>query len=87
MLKYAVLILWRKKGVPANFYAFCISDASLSVAVLTESFQSCIKGWSLMPELEIICNSHRSSISVDNLVRGGDGDAFRAWQIFALGKV
>ena len=25
MLKYAVLILWRKKGVPANFYAFCIS--------------------------------------------------------------
>ena len=26
MLKYAVLILWRKKGVPANFYAFCISD-------------------------------------------------------------
>ena len=24
MLKYAVLILWRKKGVPANFYAFCI---------------------------------------------------------------
>ena len=26
MLKYAVLILWRKKGVPANFYAFCISE-------------------------------------------------------------
>ena len=26
MLKYAVLILWRKKGVAANFYAFCISD-------------------------------------------------------------
>ena len=25
MVKYAVLILWRKKGVPANFYAFCIS--------------------------------------------------------------
>ena len=25
MLKYAVLIRWRKKGVPANFYAFCIS--------------------------------------------------------------
>ena len=25
MLKYAVLILWRKNGVPANFYAFCIS--------------------------------------------------------------
>ena len=25
MLKYAVLILWRKKGVAANFYAFCIS--------------------------------------------------------------
>ena len=24
MLKYAVLILW-KKGIPANFYAFCIS--------------------------------------------------------------
>ena len=23
--QYAVLILWRKKGVPANFYAFCIS--------------------------------------------------------------
>ena len=22
MLKYAALILWRKKGVPANFYAF-----------------------------------------------------------------
>ena len=28
MLKYAVLILWRKKGVPANFYAFCISASS-----------------------------------------------------------
>ena len=28
MLKYAVLILWRKKGVPANFYAFCISAAN-----------------------------------------------------------
>ena len=27
MLKYAVLILWRKKSVPANFYAFCISAA------------------------------------------------------------
>ena len=26
MLKYALLILWGKKGVPANFYAFCISD-------------------------------------------------------------
>ena len=25
MLKYAVLILRRKKGVPANFYVFCIS--------------------------------------------------------------
>ena len=25
MLKYAVLILWRKKGVGANFYGFCIS--------------------------------------------------------------
>ena len=25
MLKYAVIILWRKKGVAANFYAFCIS--------------------------------------------------------------
>ena len=25
MLKYAVLILWRKKGIPAHFYAFCIS--------------------------------------------------------------
>ena len=28
MLKYAVLILWRKKGVAANFYAFCISGHS-----------------------------------------------------------
>ena len=25
MLKYAVLILWRKRGAAANFYAFCIS--------------------------------------------------------------
>ena len=25
MPKYAVLILWRKKDVPANSYAFCIS--------------------------------------------------------------
>ena len=25
MLKYAVLIVWRKKGASANFYAFCIS--------------------------------------------------------------
>ena len=30
MLKYAVLILWRKKGVPANFYAFCISVPVIS---------------------------------------------------------
>ena len=29
MLKYAVLILWRKKGAAANFYAFCISDFGL----------------------------------------------------------
>ena len=29
MLKYAVLILWRKKGVAANFYAFCISAAGI----------------------------------------------------------
>ena len=28
MLTYAVLILWIKKGVPANFYAFCISAGS-----------------------------------------------------------
>ena len=26
MLKYAVLILWRKKVLPADFYAFCISE-------------------------------------------------------------
>ena len=29
MLRYAVLILWRKNGVAANFYAFCISAAAL----------------------------------------------------------
>ena len=29
MLKYAMLILWRKKDVVANFYAFCISDTGI----------------------------------------------------------
>ena len=29
MLKYAVLILWRKRGISANFYAFCISACDM----------------------------------------------------------
>ena len=28
MLKYVVVILWRKKGAAANFYAFCISGCN-----------------------------------------------------------
>ena len=48
MLKYAVLILWRKKGVPANFYAFCISASlffsTFDFCLLTFTFdQRCKK--------------------------------------------
>ena len=41
MLKYAVLILWRKKGVPANFYAFCISGASCYMCFMCHACSVC----------------------------------------------
>ena len=47
MLKYAVLILWRKKGVAANFYAFCISawrSPQVPLCLVGHHLESCLGG-------------------------------------------
>jgi len=49
MLKYAVLILWRTIGVPANFYAFCISDEKLvSLKTLLDAVAGSVLHWKLI---------------------------------------
>ena len=42
MLKYAVLILWRKKGVAANFYAFC-SEKNGDTSEIASEGERCLK--------------------------------------------
>ena len=58
MLKYAVLILWRKKGIAANFYAFCISGNMMMPDDLSENvFKFTFGGGGMRSKLEF----HHSS--------------------------
>ena len=47
MLKYAVLILWRKKGIAVNFYAFCISANRKRLPLKRISARS-LRSWRLL---------------------------------------
>ena len=74
MLKYAVLILWRKKGIAANFYAFCISvvhiphfqtQQFLSVSFWTLTFctSECLARRLVCPELCLLYHLFSPSLA------------------------